>query len=166
MIKSRNKVINSDENTDTEIARCALHVVETGRRVNLVADDTDVALLLLYHWKSCMVNIAFTSDKSKATFDISFSISEMPDNIKPYLLVLHAWTSCDTTSAIHSKGKTSLTKKLETSQHHRGLIDVLSDRNARQAEVSDGGIHLFLYICRKNQALSKLQYGYFLYLTL
>ena len=75
LIKSGNKVINSNEDADTEIARCAVHVAETGRRFNVVADDTDVALLLFYHWKSGMANITFTSEKS--TFDISSSLSEM-----------------------------------------------------------------------------------------
>ena len=115
LTKSQNKVINSDENADTEISLCALHVAETGWRVNVVADDTDVALLLLYHWKSGMANIKFTSEKSKATVDISGSLLEMPANIKPYLLALYAWSDCDATSTIYSKGKNSLTKKLERS---------------------------------------------------
>ena len=40
LIKSGNKVINSDEDTDTEIARCALLVAETGS-VNVAADDAN-----------------------------------------------------------------------------------------------------------------------------
>ena len=49
LIKSGIKAINRDEDADKEIARCALHAAETGRRVNVVTDDTDIALLLLYH---------------------------------------------------------------------------------------------------------------------
>ena len=82
------------------------------------------------------------------------------------LLVLHAWTSCDKTSAIHSKRKTLLTKKLETSQHLRSLMDVLIDRNADQAKVGDAGIQFFLYKYARNQTLSKLRYAYLHYLTL
>ena len=74
LIKSLNKVITSHKDAHSEIARCVLHVAETGRRVNVVADNTDVALLLLYHWKSDMTNIKFTSERSKATFDISSSL--------------------------------------------------------------------------------------------
>ena len=90
LIKSGNKVINSDEDADTEIARCALYVAETGRRVNVVTEDKDVVLLVLCHWKSGMANITFTSEKSKATTDICSSLSEMPANIKLYILVLRA----------------------------------------------------------------------------
>ena len=90
LIKSGNKVINSDEDADTEIARCALYVAETGRRVNVITEDKDVVLLVLCHWKSGMANITFTSEKSKATTDICSSLSEMPANIKLYILVLRA----------------------------------------------------------------------------
>ena len=62
LIKSGKELLNSDEDAETEIARCTLHVVETGRRANVVADDTDVALLLLHHWKSDMANTTFASD--------------------------------------------------------------------------------------------------------
>ena len=113
-----------------------------------------------------MANITFTSEKSKTTFDISSSLLEKPANIKPYLLVLQAWIGCDTISAIHSKYKTSLTKKLEISQPLRSLMGVLSDRNADQAEFCDAGIQLFLYMYGENQALSKLRYVYLRYLTL
>ena len=40
-------MVKCDEDADTEIVRCALDVVKTGIKVNIVADDTDVALLLL-----------------------------------------------------------------------------------------------------------------------
>ena len=37
------------EDADTHIFRCALELATTSVRVSVVADDTDVALLLLYH---------------------------------------------------------------------------------------------------------------------
>ena len=158
LIGASNKVIKCDEDADTEIVKCALNVAETGRRVNVVADDTDVALLLLYHWNENMADITFTFERSKATFSIKSSLSKQSDVIKPYLLVLHAWTGCDTTSATHSKGKTSLLKKLEASPHLRNLMDVLSDTNADQTKVSVAGIALFVKLYSRNDTLSKLRY--------
>ncbi|KAG1679337.1 hypothetical protein GQR58_012921 [Nymphon striatum] len=86
----------------------------------------------------------------------------IPAQIKSYLLVLHAWTGCDTTSAIHSKGKNSLLRKLKTSQHLRSLMDILSDKNADQVEVGAAGIELFLYMYGGNQTLTKLRYYKFM----
>ncbi|KAG1671662.1 hypothetical protein GQR58_016344 [Nymphon striatum] len=65
--KSGNKVIKCDEDADTEIVRCALYVAETGRKVNVVADDTDVALLLLYHWSERSLK---TSQHLRSLMDI------------------------------------------------------------------------------------------------
>jgi hypothetical protein len=160
LIDTGNKVVNCDEDADTEIVRCALDVALTGRRVNVVVDDTDDGLLLLYHWKVGMADITFTSDRSKATFDISSSLSVIPAGIRSYILALHAWTGCDTTSAIHSKGKNSLMKKVETSQYLRSLLGVLCDRDADQVEVGESGIKWFSYMYNgQNQELSKLRYG-------
>ena len=38
-----------------------------------------------------MTNTTFTSEKSKATFDISSLLSEMPDNINPYSGFIRLW---------------------------------------------------------------------------
>ena len=84
LIKSGNKVMKM------QTRRYALYVAETRRRVNVVTEEKDVVLLLLCHWKSGMANVTFTSEESKATTDICSSLSEMPANIKLYILVLRA----------------------------------------------------------------------------
>ena len=48
--RAGNLVIKCEEEADIEIVRCVVDVAKTGRRVNVVADVTDVAILLLYHW--------------------------------------------------------------------------------------------------------------------
>ena len=84
LIKSGNKVMKM------QTRRYAIYVAETRRRVNVVTEEKDVVLLLLCHWKSGMANVTFTSEESKATTDICSSLSEMPANIKLYILVLRA----------------------------------------------------------------------------
>ena len=61
-----NKVVECEEDADTHIVRCALELAATGVHVNVVANDTDVALLLLYHWNDTMANITITSERTKA----------------------------------------------------------------------------------------------------
>ena len=112
--------------------RCALELATTGVHVIVVADDTDVALLLLYHWNDTMADIKITSERTKTTSSIKSSINSHLTLLKPYLLVLHSWTGCDTTSAIHMKGKTSLLKKIEMSLQVRQVLDTFRDPNADQ----------------------------------
>ena len=44
-----NKFVECEEDADTHIVRCTLELATTGVHVNLVANETDVPLLLLYH---------------------------------------------------------------------------------------------------------------------
>ena len=86
LTRAGNDVVQCKNDADTEIVKCALDVAKTGRRVNVVADDTDVALLLLCHWEEEMADVSFTSERSKATFDIKSSLSSHHPFIKPFLL--------------------------------------------------------------------------------
>ena len=144
------QLIKCEEEADIEIVRCVVDAAKAGGRVNVVADDTDVAILLLYHWNEEMADVTFISKRSKATFDIKSSLSEQSHLLKPYLLVLHTWTSCDTMPAIHSKGKTSELKKLEASQHLRNLMDILGD----QVDVSEAGMEMSLNLYDGNYSTS------------
>ena len=160
---SGNEVINID--VYTEIARCALHVAETGRRFNVVAGITDVAPLLLYHWKSAMANQILLRNQKQPLISVLHSRRCLLTSNHIFWSYTHGLVVIQPLQSIR-KGRTSLTKKFETSQHRRSLMDVLSDMNAVQAEVGDAIKHLFLYIYRGNQTLSKLQYVYLCYLTL
>ena len=80
------------EDADTHIVGCALGLATTGVHINVVADDTDVALLLLYHWNDTMADITITFERTKASFSIKSSINSHSSLLKPYLLVLHSST--------------------------------------------------------------------------
>ena len=157
--RAGNKVVECEED-DLECAlEGALELATTGAHVIVVADDTDVALLLLYHWNDTMADIKITSERTKATFSIKSSINSHSTLLKPHLLVLHSWTGCDTRSAIHMKGKTSLLKKIEMSLQVRQMLDTLRDPNADQLEVGVAGIELFLQMYGGKGSLASLRYA-------
>ena len=55
-----NKVINCSGDADSTICHTALVLTTTGEKeVVLIADDTDIFVMLIYHWKSKMKNIFF-----------------------------------------------------------------------------------------------------------
>ena len=62
LIASRQTVRNCKEDADTEIIKCAIDFAEQWD-VNMVADNTDAALMLLFHWKPLPHEITFTSEK-------------------------------------------------------------------------------------------------------
>ena len=57
---------------DTMIVQCALQYVSEGSDVNVVTDDTDILVLLMYHWKQNMASMYFLSEeKNKKIWRIS-----------------------------------------------------------------------------------------------
>ena len=52
---------------DTMIVQCALQYATEESEVNVIADDTDVLVLLMYHWKQNMhmASIYFLSEAGK-----------------------------------------------------------------------------------------------------
>ena len=71
------------------------------------ADDTYILVLLMYHMKPDY-HVYFGPKIGK-----KFTICRIQDlceaeEMSPYILFAHAWARCDTTSAIHNKGKVVL----------------------------------------------------------
>ena len=50
-------VHNSTGDADTLIVECALEYARQGTEVSVVADDTDVLVLLMYHWCQNMADV-------------------------------------------------------------------------------------------------------------
>ena len=114
----------------------AMQYVVQGHKVNVVADDTDVLVLLMYHWKHNMANIYFLSEanasqkKTMTVWKIRDLNAKAGETIISHLLFLHAWSGCDTTSATYGQGKTSLLKKIKESNEIKEISLLISQYDA------------------------------------
>ena len=77
-------------------AACALQYATQGIEVTVIADDTDILILLMYHarwdgkcWNQIVI-ITFWKEK-----DVVDKIGEA---LSLHILFIHAWSGCDTTS--------------------------------------------------------------------
>ena len=104
------------------IVSCTLQKAVEGTEVNVVADDTDVLILLMYHWKESMADVYFISEPKKSqktglqVWRIYDLISKAGKMLTSHLLFINAWSGCDTTSATFGMGKTNLVKKIQSSE--------------------------------------------------
>lgn len=62
LIADRSIVRNCKEDANTEMFKCAIDFAEHFD-INVVADDTDVVLMLLFHCKPLLQEITFTSEE-------------------------------------------------------------------------------------------------------
>ena len=117
-------VVNRDADL-TVVSAISLSSPRTYNPMMVVADNTDNAIMLLYHWNGEMSEIIFNSKKTEAALSIPSACSNLED--KEHLLFVHAWSVCDTVSATYGKGKTSFVKLVNQSNELKDLSISISD---------------------------------------
>ena len=163
-------VHNSTGDADTMIVECALQFAIGGREVNVVADDTDVLVLLIYHWKQYMADIYFLSEAKKSqkkglrVWKICDLVTKAGKVLASNLLFIHAWSGCDTTSATFGQGKTSLLKKIKESEELQQISTLISEPDITAEQIGKGGIRLFvvMYCGKREDSLNSLRYAKFI----
>ena len=83
-------VYNSTGDADTMIAKCALDFAAQGNEVTVVSDDTDVLVLLIYHWKMNMAAIYFKSEAKKMVWKIQDIVESTGELLTSHILFIHA----------------------------------------------------------------------------
>ena len=143
-------VHQSTGDSDTMIVQCALQYAIEGSEVNVVADDTDVLVLLmyLYHWNQNMESIYFPSEAGKdlKIWRISDLVGQADPIVTSYLPFLHTWSGCDTTSATFGQGKICLMKKIKQSKNVQMIADLMMDHSATTEQVGEAGVQLFVIV--------------------
>ena len=147
-----NEVINCSGDADSTICHTALDLATTGEKeVVLIADDTDIFVMLIYHWKSEMKNIIFFQQKMFKGWNIA-SLFPRLDKVKDHILFVHAMTGCDTTSAPYGKGKKSFLNQILKSKMLQSLSMTMQDIWAEQSDVGKAAVRCFveMYTSGKN----------------
>ena len=98
-----------------------LNLQDKKREVTVVADDTDVLILLMYHWNANMANIHFHSEAKRSkkglkVWKVQDLINKAGKVVIPDILFLNAWSGCDITSATYGYGKTIFLKMKESEE--------------------------------------------------
>ena len=144
------RVHNSTGDADTMIVACALQMAMEGKEVTVVADDTDVLILLMYHWTESMADVYFLSEPKKSqkkglqVWRICDLITKA-GTLTSHLLFLHAWSGCDTTSATFGQGKTNLVKKIKASEEVQQISLLMGDPCLTAEEIGKAGVRFLLF---------------------
>ncbi|KAG0728138.1 hypothetical protein GWK47_033118 [Chionoecetes opilio] len=140
--KSQITVVQYDNDADTSIVRAAL-AAATEDSVEVRAEDVDVLIMLVYHSSSSNHPLFLTT--SKGSYDVRRIREALSERQRRYLVFCHAFTGCDTVSAIGCHGKTTLFDRFcagDIDEH----MDIFLDVRATKDEVIGGGITIFQHI--------------------
>ena len=102
--------------------------------------------------------IFFLQERDKKSWSIKECVHQVTD-LKKHLLFIHAWSGCDSTSAILCKGKPSFLKLVKKSAVVQSASDTISDYWATQEEVGYAAVKIFtkLYFGTTESSLSKMR---------
>ena len=109
----RRDIVSSLEEADSLIAQQAIAIGnDPGARVLVLADDTDVLVLLLFFYGECALSSAiFMQSPVYGRHCIDISATYLRHSaIVPDLLAIHALSGCDSVAATYGIGKTTALK--------------------------------------------------------
>ena len=126
--------------------------------------------MLLYFWQFGDGEVVVRSDYKKNNIkqlkqmSISSSVNVLSKCVLSNLLVIHAFTGCDTTSAIFEKGKSAVLRMVERSKKAQALCQSFMTPGMSQEEIGGDGVALFLimYGANENDDLSTLRYSQYM----
>ena len=132
-----------DGDADVRIVRKALILARSLGNVLIIADDTDVFALLVYHSLSEM-NLSMKT-KSQ-TIDIRRAQNALGQQMCQCILFAHAMSGCDTTSAFFGIGKTKAMKIIQKSEDLQKMVQVFGDDHLSVDEISKIGESFILQL--------------------
>lgn len=159
------QITQASGDADTLIVSTALQIAADEKNaVAVVADDTDILVMLAYHLTPAMSNVYFVSEAQKAAEHRHVSIASAQNNIGlsacHQLLVVHALAGCDSTSAIYGRGKGTVLRKL-TKSNTMPHTDVMQRTDATVDAVVTAGMELMLLLFdgKAGDSLNKLRHS-------
>ena len=114
----------------------AIEITNMQMTIKVIADDTDVFMLLMYHIYKDMVEMEYQKYFSRKIY---FSMEKYDPVVKKNVISLHIWT----TSERFGHGKTSLSKILLPNQEIQICTATISDVWSTKNDVVKSGEYIF-----------------------
>jgi len=148
----------------------AVNRCRNGDSVTVFGTDTDLVIMMMYFWETGMGDLILRSEytrnrkKQLKQLEIEKALSKINLVVKPYLLLIHAFGGCDTTSAIQDKGKAAILNLIQNSKKARTIADVFMDPESSRKQIGNAGVELFvlLYKGKASDTLADLRYNLYM----
>lgn len=142
----------SDGDADVLIVSSAIDYARNGQSVIVVADDTDIFILLLYHWRDNMADVYIRKERKPQPIVYAIREVKIEYEVRRRILFVHAWGGCDTTSATFGHGKTHVLKAVTVNQSVQKSSDILSCQGKSTEEVWEAGVQVFLCLYASDES--------------
>ena len=127
-------VVEHEGDADRTIVMKGIEVAQKSKSGAVVADDTDILVMLVHMWNQAMCDLFLhheaTESIKKDVEIISIKknvASSLLSHVKENLRFIHAWGGSDTTSTLFGQGKTALKLVESNGDFDRYLYSVFQD---------------------------------------
>ncbi len=134
IIRREDKKTTHEEADAIIVAQAISAAKEERKYVAVVADDTDVYIMLLYHYLAESLNMPMKLQPTQAartSIDVAATVGKLKDIIAQ-LLPAHALSGCDTVSMCYGIGKSKMLKAVKAKQCS---LNLLGDVNASMEDI-------------------------------
>ena len=160
------ETVQAAGDADTAIVSAALEIAASRHcAVGVVADDTDILVMLVHHVVPSMSPVYFVSEAQKTAEQRRINISSLQQHIGAaacqQILVLHAIGGCDSTSAIYGRGKGTVMRKLTRTSAAVSYCETLQTIDSSLPDVVAAGTQLLILLFdgKPGDTLNKLRYS-------
>ena len=126
MVIRREDLKTTHEEADAIIVAQAIYTAKVeGKCVVVVADDTDVYILLLYHYHSESLKIPMklqSTQTGRAFIDVTATVLKLRDDVILQLLPAHPLSGCNTVPMCHGIGKSKMLKVVMAGKYSLSLL--------------------------------------------
>ena len=158
------QVFECPSDADTTIVKVAIDIAQS-QNVMVYSDDTDILCLLVHHYfhlsnlqNMYLSNMTRQKDQARNCYSISDIVNQGAfKTVLSYILFAHAFTGCDTTSAIHKFGKTAIFKKLDNSKQLRNIADIFYKDNQNPEQIGSATINFFEVLHSPGSSLPEIR---------
>ena len=156
----------TQDDADTMIVKVAMDFALAKEAINVIANDTDVLVMLVYHYKPEMGYIYMSAGTSQFVYSVG-DLTRSLGYAAQHLLAIHAISGCDTTSSLYGHGKVSVFKKLRAHAKIQSWLAVLENPNSDHEEVTDAGnkVLVLLYGGNTTDSLNDLRHSMYMHAT-
>ena len=139
----------------------------------MAADDTDIVVMLCFHYNTSLNNIFFCTERSEIQKVRAhkgrkyWRINQIADalQVSNHILFCHAWSGCDTTSAMYQQGKLKILELLN-SKDVQSQADYFGKLESTQTVIGEAGSKLAIkcYGGRNTDTLGRLRHAKYMHM--
>ena len=169
-------VHQADGDADTDVVKVALSCATGLSPVAVMAEDTDILVLLLHHRSPGLQDIYFVSPPKRGRGKVAIagkciSIASLQEKIGvnacDLLPIIHSFSGCDSTSSIFGHGKGSIFKHVTENEHLQKYCRAMQSEASSPKQVGDAGVATMIVLYGgKDKTLGSLRYDKYCLMSL